>query len=86
MKATNPYKPEIDGIRAFAVFCVIINHLSKDFLPSGFLGVDIFFVLSGYLIISSLKRNEKKIHLLIFLNFLKEEFLEFTLYLFFMYF
>ena len=41
------YRPEIDGIRAFAVVAVIINHFNKDILPGGYLGVDIFFVISG---------------------------------------
>ena len=53
MKAHN-YRPEIDGLRAFAVLAVIINHFSKDILPGGYLGVDIFFVISGYVITSSL--------------------------------
>ena len=44
------YRPEIDGLRAFAVIAVIINHFDKDILPSGYLGVDIFFVISGYVI------------------------------------
>jgi peptidoglycan/LPS O-acetylase OafA/YrhL len=48
------YRPEIDGIRAFAVTAVIINHFSKELLPSGYLGVDIFFVISGFVITSSL--------------------------------
>ena len=48
------YRPEIDGLRAFAVVAVIINHFNKDLLPGGYLGVDIFFVISGYVITSSL--------------------------------
>ena len=48
------YRPEIDGLRAFAVLAVIVNHLNKKILPSGYLGVDIFFVISGYVITSSL--------------------------------
>ena len=48
------YRPEIDGLRAFAVIAVIINHFNKDILPSGYLGVDIFFVISGFVITSSL--------------------------------
>jgi peptidoglycan/LPS O-acetylase OafA/YrhL len=48
------YRPEVDGLRALAVMAVIVNHFSKDLLPSGFLGVDIFFVISGYVITSSL--------------------------------
>ena len=46
------YRPEIDGLRAFAVIAVIINHFNKEILPNGYLGVDIFFVISGYLISS----------------------------------
>ena len=48
------YRPEIDGLRAFAVIAVIINHFNKDILPGGYLGVDIFFVISGFVITSSL--------------------------------
>ena len=51
---TSRYRPEIDGLRAFAVVAVIINHFNKDLLPGGYLGVDIFFVISGYVITSSL--------------------------------
>ena len=48
------YRPELDGLRAFAVIAVIINHFNKSLLESGYLGVDIFFVISGYVITSSL--------------------------------
>ena len=49
------YQPHIDGLRALAVLAVIIYHLeikffNLSFLPGGFLGVDIFFIISGYLI------------------------------------
>jgi peptidoglycan/LPS O-acetylase OafA/YrhL len=54
------YRPEIDGLRAFAVVAVIINHFKKDLLPSGYLGVDIFFVISGYVITSSLAGRKSK--------------------------
>ena len=53
----NRYRPEIDGLRAFAVLAVIINHFNKDLLPSGYLGVDIFFVISGFVITSSLYKR-----------------------------
>jgi peptidoglycan/LPS O-acetylase OafA/YrhL len=54
------YRPEIDGLRAFAIIAVIINHFDKDLLPSGYLGVDIFFVISGYVITSSLISRKYK--------------------------
>lgn len=54
------YRPDIDGLRAVAVIAVIINHLDKTFLPSGHLGVDIFFVISGFVITSSLINHQSK--------------------------
>ena len=51
------YRNEIDGLRAFAVAIVIINHLNENILPSGYLGVDIFFVISGYVITLSLNNR-----------------------------
>ena len=53
------YRPEIDGLRAFAVVAVIVNHFNKDLLPSGYLGVDVFFVISGYVITSSMVKPNK---------------------------
>jgi len=46
------YRPDIDGLRAVAVMAVILFHYGFSFLPGGFVGVDIFFVISGYLITS----------------------------------
>lgn len=46
------YSPEIDSLRTIAVFSVILFHFSPEILRGGFLGVDIFFVISGYLMVT----------------------------------
>ena len=48
------YRPEIDGLRAVAVIAVLINHLNPLLLPGGYLGVDLFFVISGAVVTASL--------------------------------
>ena len=45
-----PYLPGLDGLRALAVMAVIIYHANSSWLPGGYLGVEVFFVISGYLI------------------------------------
>src|SRR4051794_33452758 len=46
--------PGIDGLRALAVLAVFFYHVGAGWMPGGFLGVDVFFVISGYLITSLL--------------------------------
>ena len=51
------YRAEIDGLRALAVIPVILFHAGLSFFDGGFVGVDVFFVISGYLITSILLKE-----------------------------
>jgi peptidoglycan/LPS O-acetylase OafA/YrhL len=49
-EASPDYRRDIDGLRAIAVLAVVLHHLAPTAVPGGFAGVDVFFVISGYLI------------------------------------
>lgn len=54
------YRPDIDGLRAVAVLSVVIYHAFPALLTGGFIGVDIFFVISGYLITLALMEQTQR--------------------------
>ena len=73
---SNYYRPEIDGLRAIAVMAVIFYHadltiFGNKFFEGGFIGVDIFFTISGYLITSIILRELKETRKFSFINFYK---------------
>jgi peptidoglycan/LPS O-acetylase OafA/YrhL len=53
-----PYRPEVDGLRALAIVAVVLYHIGFAAFEGGFVGVDCFFVISGYLIFSLLYREQ----------------------------
>lgn len=57
---TSSYRPDIDGLRALAIIAVVLYHAGVPFLGGGFVGVDIFFVISGYVIASKINDDIAK--------------------------
>lgn len=56
-KLSTSYRADIDGLRGIAVFCVVVYHCGLAAFSGGFVGVDIFFVISGYLICAIIQRE-----------------------------
>jgi peptidoglycan/LPS O-acetylase OafA/YrhL len=59
VKPTSTYRGDIEGLRAIAVLLVVLFHLDKSWSPGGFVGVDVFFVISGFLITGILVRDQE---------------------------
>jgi peptidoglycan/LPS O-acetylase OafA/YrhL len=57
VRASPKYRPELDGLRAVAVYLVLLFHAGVKSLSGGFVGVDVFFVLSGYLVTKLVLRD-----------------------------
>jgi peptidoglycan/LPS O-acetylase OafA/YrhL len=66
--AGNIYRPDIDGLRSLAILLVVFNHAYPALIPGGFIGVDIFFIISGYLI-STIIFSQVSSHSFSFKNF-----------------
>lgn len=67
-----PYQPHVDILRALAVLLVIFNHLEFPYFSGGFIGVDIFFVISGYLITQNLLKEKNTTGKFSYSNFYKK--------------
>ena len=59
MEGTRAYRPDIDGLRAIAVLAIVIFHAAPQLAPGGFVGVDVFFVISGFLITGIIVRERE---------------------------
>ncbi len=57
---TSPYHRHVDGLRALAVLAIVIFHAAPSLLPGGFIGVDVFFVISGFLITGIILREREE--------------------------
>ena len=68
------YYPAVDGLRAFAVLAVIAFHAARKYVPGGFLGVDVFFVISGFVITLTLLREHERTGRLDLLQFYRRRF------------
>lgn len=57
---TEQYRPDVDGLRGLAVIAVILGHFWPNIFQSAYLGVDVFFVISGYVITSSIQKYKSE--------------------------
>ena len=53
------YRPDVDGLRAVAVMLVVLDHAGVAFVSGGYVGVDVFFVISGFLITALITRQHE---------------------------
>jgi len=60
VESRNDYRPEIDGLRAIAIIPVVLFHIGCPWFQGGYLGVDVFFVISGFLITSLIIKDHDR--------------------------